>query len=58
MRRFERDLKKDVMKQAESSIMKNTHEIVCPGCGYKFNARIGSNTCPHCHKTIDLELDI
>lgn len=58
MRRFERDLKKSVMDQAKSSIMHNTHEITCPNCGNKFNARIGSNICPHCKKSIDLQLDM
>lgn len=58
MRRFERDLKKSVIEQAKDSITNSTHEIKCPNCGNTLNARIGSNTCPHCHKSIDLTLDM
>lgn len=58
MRQLERDLKNSVMEQAKSSIMHSTHKITCPKCGLTFNARIGLNTCPRCHKSIDLTLDM
>ena len=58
MKRFERDLEKSLMNQARSSIMQGTHEVTCPCCGNRFGARIRSNVCPHCRKTIDLQLDM
>ena len=30
MRRFERELKKSVMDQAKTSIMRGTHKVTCP----------------------------
>ena len=58
MRRFERELKKSVMDQAKTSIMRGTHKVTCPHCGHNLNAHIGSNTCPHCKQLIHLNLDI
>lgn len=58
MRRFERDLKKSVMDQAESAIRRSSHEVVCPNCKRSFSAHIGSNTCPFCKQLIYLQLDM
>lgn len=55
---FERELKKSVMDQAKTSIMRGTHKVTCPHCGHNLNAHIGSNTCPHCKQLIHLNLDI
>ena len=43
MRRFERELKKSVMDQAKTSIMRGTHKVTCPHCGHNLNAHIGSS---------------
>ena len=40
MRRFERELKKSVMDQAKTSIMRGTHKVTCPHCGHNLNAHI------------------
>lgn len=58
MRKFARDLEKNVMAQAKSTILNGTHQITCPNCKHTFGAHVGKNICPFCRKTVDLTLDM
>ncbi len=54
----EKALKDLVMKQARNAAQETSFEIECPHCQTPFSASPGLNTCPHCHNSVDLTLDI
>ena len=57
MNRFEKDLKKSLLNQVHQAVLEETYEVECPYCTKHFNAHQGKNVCPHCHKTVNLELN-
>ena len=58
MRKFSRDLEKQILDNVEKEIKKTGIEIECPNCKKKFKAKGGKNTCPHCKKVIDLDINM
>lgn len=48
MRRFEKDLEKEVMDVAKESISKSGLDIECPHCGKPIHVQLGDNICEHC----------
>lgn len=54
MRRFERDLKNDLMKQVRNG----NYEVSCPHCNRRFSAHSGANTCPYCRNTVSLQINV
>lgn len=58
MRRFERDLNKSVQNVAVNALQSRAITVTCPRCKRKFSAHSGTNTCPFCRQTVDLQLDI
>lgn len=57
MRRFERDLKNQILSAAKQEMRKGSYDIACPHCNTKISANVGRNTCPHCGNTVDLTLN-
>lgn len=58
MRRFERDLRKDIVKQTESILRKKPVQVECPHCHQPIKIHAGSNVCPFCKQLVRLNLDI
>lgn len=52
MRRFEKDLEKEVMDVAKKSISKSGLEIECPHCGKTIHVQLGDNICEHCSNQV------
>ena len=48
MRRFEKDLEKEVMDVAKKSISESGLDIECPHCGKTIRVQLGDNICEHC----------
>lgn len=47
-----------IKKQAQEALQKRSYDIECPYCHVTFSAQSGQNICPHCQKTVDLNLNI
>lgn len=58
MHKFERDIMASVKKQAANSLYSQSYEIKCSNCGKSFSAYPGSNVCPYCRNSVELELNI
>lgn len=58
MRRFERELMKSVQKEVTNSLHSEYFDVQCPHCNCTFPARSGSNICPVCRNTVELNLNI
>ena len=58
MRRFERDLNKQVKSMAADAIQSQSYNVTCPHCSSSFRAHAGKNVCPACRNTVDLSLNI
>ena len=54
----ERKLESFIKEAAAEALSEETFEINCPHCQAEMSATPGLNTCPHCHNTVDLNLDI
>ncbi|MDN0062891.1 zinc ribbon domain-containing protein [Collinsella ihumii] len=57
MRRFTRDLEREVKGIAREKIKRGGLEIECPACGSPMHASSGLNTCPACGKTTEVTFD-
>lgn len=62
MRRLQKDLEKAVNEKAQKIAQQKAvtmlHEIKCPHCGSHLKVRMGKSTCPICHGSINLEVNI
>lgn len=58
MRRFKRDLTKDIQSMANKAIYNSKYSISCPNCHSQFQAKAGKNICPFCRESIDLQINI
>ena len=58
MRRFQRDLEKEIMGKTKQTIMGRKYDVTCPHCHSKVNVLPGKSRCPRCGNEIDLQLDI
>lgn len=62
MRRFVRDLEKDVRNTAQEAVKKEAYnrkyDISCPHCQESISVPPGKSICPNCKKEITLTLDI
>jgi Zn finger protein HypA/HybF involved in hydrogenase expression len=58
MNRFMKDLEQQVKSNAEQQIMARNYDVECPHCHSKISTRPGAGTCPVCHNTINLDLNI
>lgn len=58
MRRFAKDLEKQVYSNAEQQILSRTYEVECPDCHSKISIKPGKSFCPVCHNEIDFNLNI
>lgn len=58
MRRFSRDLEKEVMNIAKDSISKTGIDIECPHCGKSVTVTAGENICNHCGNQINVDFDL
>lgn len=58
MRRFERDLRNDVMEQARTAVLNKPVSIDCPNCHRPISVHAGSNVCPFCKQLVELNLNI
>lgn len=52
MRRFTRDIEKDVQKQMSKAGI----DVKCPGCKAAIKVTPGANVCPKCGANIDVDL--
>ncbi len=58
MRRFQRDLKKDIKASVVSAIESGLYDVTCPNCGAVVKVPAGKSKCPSCRGEINLELDV
>lgn len=58
MRRFERDLKSNIMDKTRHAAQNGTYNVTCPHCSNTVQVHAGVNRCPYCGNTIDLKLNI
>jgi len=58
MRRWARDLEKDLTSLAQKQVLKMKHNIPCPHCVREISVSSGWNVCPYCANGVDLQLQI
>lgn len=58
MRRFSKDLEKNIMNKARNAVHDMDFDVECPHCKQHFQAHSGMNFCPFCQKQVDVNLDI
>jgi len=58
MRRFEKDLKKEIQDKTVEELHSRKYDVTCPSCGASVSVPTGKSRCPRCHEEIDLKLDI
>lgn len=58
MRRFMKDLEKQIYSNAEQQIYSQTYAVDCPHCHNKVSVKPGSSLCPFCRNQIKLNLNI
>ncbi len=58
MRRFSRDLEKNVLNMARDKANSMTFERKCPHCNSVIKVQSGINFCPICQRQIKVNLDI
>lgn len=57
MRKFSRDLDRDIKEQAKKSMLSQKHEIECPHCQEEVSVPTGKSLCPSCGEEINLTLN-
>lgn len=57
MRRFARDLEKDIKAAAKKSLISNGLNVDCPFCKNAFRMVSGENVCPACGNTATVSFD-
>ena len=57
MKRFARNLEREIRGIAEKKIEQVGLEIECPGCGTPMSVTPGLNTCPSCGETRGIAFD-
>lgn len=58
MRRFQRDLEKEIIGKTKQTIMNQTYDVTCPHCQSRISVPPGKSCCPRCGQEVDLNLDI
>lgn len=51
-------LKSAIQGQVKDALQNRSYDVECPFCNTTFRAEQGANDCPHCHKTVDLKLNV
>ena len=51
-------LKETALEEAREALKEDTYDVECPYCNKEFEAHQGENICPHCKKTVKLNLEI
>lgn len=51
-------LESAIKDQTRKALQNRSYDVECPFCHTAFSAQSGANICPHCHKTVDLNLNI
>ena len=57
MKKFMRDIQRDIKTAAKKEIIQAEYEIECPECGTVSMAHVGRYICPACGKEIDFKLN-
>lgn len=57
MRKFERDLEKELIDSAKSTARNALYDMNCPHCEKAIRVPAGLSRCPQCGGQINLELD-
>ncbi len=57
MRRFAKDLKREIIDAAKTQALDNKYEVTCPACSHKIKVPVGKSVCPICGEEIDLHLN-
>lgn len=57
MRRFTRDIERDIYKAAENAIRAKGVELECPDCHQQVTFRQGENICPLCGHEVDINFN-
>ena len=58
MKRFMKDLEKQVYSNAEQQLYSQNYDVECPHCHSKVSVPAGKSICPICRNTIELNLNI
>lgn len=58
MRKFAKDLKREITKEAKMQVLNGKYNIICPACSNNINVPVGKSVCPICGGEIDLHLNI
>lgn len=58
MRKFEKDIRKNVMNAATNAMQKGIYDANCPHCGKPVKVKVGNNVCPYCRNPITFKLNI
>lgn len=58
MKRYLKDLKKQVYSTVEKEALSQEYEVECPSCHNKISVRSGKNYCPVCNEEINFSLNI
>ncbi len=54
MRKFQKDLEKNIMNEAVKQANQAKVLFICPKCSFKFMAHVGINICPSCKEQITI----
>ncbi len=59
MKKFMKNVEKQVYSSAESGVKNTTHTVECPKCktSKKIRFKKGVGKCPTCHSRIELDLN-
>ena len=58
MKRFTKELEKQIRSNAEKEALSRKYDIECPSCHALFQAKPGKGHCPVCNKAINFQLDV
>lgn len=56
MRKFQKDLEKEMYNLAKDSLSDESFEINCPHCNESIKVHEGLNTCDFCQNQINIDL--
>lgn len=57
LRRFERDIEKEIKKLAKDELVTSGADYDCPRCGKTYRVKQGDNVCPHCGFVLNVNFD-
>lgn len=58
VRRLSRDIERSMRRELRREIPKTGIYRPCPKCGATMRMVAGTNTCPHCGKTVEVTFDL